>query len=103
LSTSVNIHRYESLVASSEIGTPQNNGRAIVHIWDHVQLVTITELRKEQFGSQISLLSFSNKSDDGLLLIVSRDRPDMIQCIDWKHNEIIYNVTVRVQYRFVVC
>ena len=67
----------------------------MIHIWDHVELRTITEIRKEQFGSYISLLSFSPKADDHLLLVVSRDRPQMVLFIDWQHNELIYSITVR--------
>ena len=90
----MNIHQFQSIVASSEIGSPKTNNRALIHIWDHVKLQTITEVRKEQFGSYISLLSFSPKTDDNLLLIVSRDRPEMVLFIDWKRNELIYSITV---------
>lgn len=76
------------------MASERNNQRAVIHIWDHVQLRTITEIRKEQFGSYISLLSFSPKADDHLLLIVSRDRPQIVLFVDWKHNELIYSITV---------
>ena len=76
------------------MASERNNHRAVIHIWDHVQLRTITEIRKEQFGSYISLLSFSPKADDHLLLIVSRDRPQIVLFVDWKHNELIYSITV---------
>ncbi len=66
----------------------------LFHIWDHVKLQTITEIRKEQFGSYISLLSFSPKADDNLLLVVSRDKPEIVLFIDWRRNELIYSITV---------
>jgi hypothetical protein len=90
----VNIHQYQSLVASSEIGSPKTNQRALIHIWDHVKLETITEIRKEQLGSYISLLSFSPKADDNLLLVVSRDKPQIVLFVDWRRNELIYSITV---------
>lgn len=88
------IHQYQTLVASSEIGTGKNNQRALVHIWDHVNLRTIAEIRKEQFGSYINLLLFSPKSDDNLILIVSRDKPQIVLFVDWERNELIYSITV---------
>ena len=91
---SVNIHQYQSLVASSEIASKTHN-RSLIHIWDHVKLRTITEIRKEQFGSYINLLSFSPKPDDHLLLIISRDKPQIVLFLDWKRNELIYSITVR--------
>ncbi len=90
----MNIHQYQSLVASSEIGSPKTNQRALIHIWDHVKLETITEIRKEQLGSYISLLSFSPKADDNLLLVVSRDKPQIVLFVDWRRNELIYSITV---------
>ncbi|CAF0843157.1 unnamed protein product [Adineta steineri] len=93
--TSVNIHQSQSLVASSEISSVKNNQRALVHIWDHVKLETVREIHKEQFGSFISLLSFSPKPDDNLLLIISRDKPKIILFIDWKRNELIYSITCK--------
>ncbi|CAF3614335.1 unnamed protein product, partial [Rotaria sp. Silwood2] len=92
----VNIHQYQSLVASSEIPSSKSNQRAIIHVWDHVKLRTITEIRKDQFGSNISLLSFSPKTDDDLILIISRDKPKIVLFIDWKRNELIYSITVSV-------
>ncbi len=93
---SVNVHRSQSLVASSEIGSSKNNQQASVHIWDHVKLETIAEIRKEQFGSFISLLSLSPKSDDHLLLIISRDKPKIVLFVDWERNELIYSITVSI-------
>lgn len=90
----MNIHQYQTIVASSEIGSPKTNQRALIHIWDHVKLETITEIRKEQLGSYISLLSFSPKADDNLLLAVSRDKPEIVLFIDWRRNELIYSITV---------
>lgn len=54
------------------------------------------ELRKEQFGSDISLLSFSPKPDDNFILIVSQDKPKILLVVDWERNEIIYSITVRI-------
>ena len=93
---SVNVHRYETLVASSETASLINNHRTVIHIWDHVRLQTITEIRKEQFGSAISLLSFPPRANDNLILVVSRDHPHTVLFIDWKHNELMYSVTVSV-------
>jgi hypothetical protein len=76
------------------MGSLKTNQRALIHIWDHVKLRIITEIRKEQFGSYISLLSFSSKSDDNLLLIISRDKPKIVLFVDWKRNELIYSITV---------
>ncbi len=90
----MNIHQFQSLVASSELASSKSNQRALIHIWDHVKLRTITEIRKEQFGSYINLLSFSPKADDNLLLLVSRDKPQIVLFIDWKRNELIYSITV---------
>lgn len=94
-SSSVTTHQYQTLVASSEIGSNKGNQRALVHIWDHVNLRTITEIRKEQFGSYINRLVFSPKSDDNLLLLVSRDKPHIVLFVDWERNELIYSITVR--------
>lgn len=91
---SIHVHQNQSIVASSELPTTKANPRALIHIWDHVKLRTITELRKEQFGSYISLLSFSHKADDNLILIISRDKPKVVLFVDWKRNELIYSVTV---------
>ncbi len=66
----------------------------MIHIWDHVKLQTITEIRKEQFGSYINLLSFPPKPDDNLVLIISRDKPQIVLFVDWKRNELIYSITV---------
>lgn len=93
--SSVAIHQYQTLVASSELGATKGNQRALVHIWDHINLRTITEIRKEQFGSYINLVVFSPKSDDNLLLIVSRDKPHIVLFVDWERNELIYSITVR--------
>lgn len=93
---SVNIHRSHALVASSEMGSSKNNQRASIHIWDHAKLETTAEISKEQFGSCISLLSFSPKSDDNLLLIISRDKPKIVLFIDWQRNELIYSITVSI-------
>ncbi|CAF3919790.1 unnamed protein product [Rotaria sp. Silwood2] len=93
--TCVTIHRYNSFVASSETILSKDRPYASVHIWDYMKLETIAELRKEQFGSDISLLSFSPKSDDNFILIVSRDRPKIVLFIDWKRNEIIYSITTK--------
>ena len=84
------------MIASSEMASAKTNQRAVIHIWDYVQLRTITEIRKEQFGSYLSLLSFSPKSDDHLLLIISRDKPQIVLFADWKRNELIYSITVSV-------
>ncbi|CAF1942420.1 unnamed protein product [Rotaria magnacalcarata] len=86
-------HQYHPLVASSETISSTDRLYVLIHIWDHMKLETITKLRKEQFGSEISLLSFSTKSDDNFILIVSRDKPKIILVTDWKHNEIIYSIT----------
>jgi hypothetical protein len=77
------------------MASSKTNQRALIHIWDHVKLRIITEIRKEQFGSYISLLSFSPKSHDNLLLVISRDKPKIVLFIDWKRNELIYSITVR--------
>ncbi len=92
--TSVNIHRYHSIVASSEIIASKDRSRVSIHIWDYTKLDTIIELRKEQFGSDISLLSFSPKPDDNLILIVSCDKPKTLLFVDWKRNEVVYNINV---------
>jgi len=68
----------------------------LIHIWDHVKLRTIAEIRKEQFGSYINLLAFSPKPDDNLLLLTSRDKPQLVLFLDWKRNELIYSITVRL-------
>ncbi|CAM4924279.1 unnamed protein product [Rotaria socialis] len=86
-------HQYHPLVASSETISSNDRLYVLIHIWDHVKLETITKLCKEQFGSEIFLLSFSTKSDDNFILIVSRDKPEIILVTDWKHNEIIYSIT----------
>ncbi len=96
----MNIHQYQLVVASSEIGSSKTNQRASIHIWDHVKLRTITEIRKEQFGSFIHFLLFSPKSEDNLLLIVSQDKPQIVLFIDWKRNELIYSITVRIIIKF---
>lgn len=93
-SFSVNVHQYQTLVASSEIGSAKSNQRALIHLWDHVKLRTITEIRKEQFGSYINLLAFSPKSDDSLLLVITRDKPQIVLFVDWERNELIYSITV---------
>lgn len=94
-SSSVNVHRSQPLVASSEKSASKNNNqRASIHIWDHVKLETISAIHKEQFGSAISLLSFSPKADDDLLLVISRDKPKIVLFIDWKRSELIYSITV---------
>ncbi|CAF4732660.1 unnamed protein product [Rotaria sp. Silwood1] len=93
--TCVTIHRCNSFVASSETISSKDRPYASVHIWNHMKLETIAELRKEQFGSDISLLSFSPKSDDNFILIVSRDKPKIVLFIDWKRNEIIYSITTK--------
>ncbi|CAF3461067.1 unnamed protein product [Rotaria sp. Silwood1] len=93
--TCAHIHQFQSLVASSEISSSKINQRALIHIWDHVKLRTITEIRKDQFGSYISLLSFSPKTDDDLILIISRDKPKIILFVDWKRNELIYSITCK--------
>ncbi|CAF0869591.1 unnamed protein product [Rotaria sordida] len=93
--TCVTIHRYNSLVASSETILSKDRSYVSIHIWDYMKLETIVELRKEQFGTDISLLSFSPKSDDNFLLIVSRDKPKTILFIDWKRNEIIYSINTK--------
>ncbi|CAF4343753.1 unnamed protein product, partial [Rotaria sp. Silwood2] len=80
---------------TSEIPSSKSNQRAIIHVWDHVKLRTITEIRKDQFGSNISLLSFSPKTDDDLILIISRDKPKIVLFIDWKRNELIYSITCK--------
>ncbi|CAF0951427.1 unnamed protein product [Rotaria sordida] len=95
LITCVHIHQYQSLVASSEIPSSKINQRALIHIWDHVKLRTITEIRKDQFGSYISLLLFSPKTDDDLILIISRDKPKIVLFVDWKRNELIYSITCK--------
>ena len=66
----------------------------MIHIWDHAQLRTVTEIRKEQFGSYVSLLLYSPKEDDNLLLVVSRDRPRIVFFLDWKRNELLYSIRV---------
>ncbi|CAF4219632.1 unnamed protein product [Rotaria socialis] len=93
--TSVHVHQYQSLVASSEMSSSKSNSRALIHIWDHVKLRTITAIRKEQFGSYITLLSFAPKTDDNLILIISRDRPKIVLFVDWKRNELIYSITCK--------
>lgn len=93
---SVNVHQYQSIVASSEFGSVKTNQRASIHIWDHIKLGIITEIRKEQFGSSINLLSFSPKSDDNLLLVISEDKPQIVLFLDWQRNELIYSITVRI-------
>jgi WD40 repeat protein len=82
------------LIASSEKASSKNNQKALIHIWDHVNLRTITEIRKDQFGSYISLLSFSPKPDDNLILVIAKDKPKIVLFIDWKRNELIYSITV---------
>jgi WD40 repeat protein len=67
----------------------------LIHIWDHVKLETISELRKEQFGSDVSLLSFSPKPDDNFILIVSSDKPKNLLVVDWKRQEIIFNIVTK--------
>lgn len=57
----------------------------------------LTELRKETFGSDIALLAFSPKPDDNLLLIVSRDKPKLLFIVDWKRNELMYNIPVNTE------
>ena len=94
---SVAVHRRHSLVASNEINSFKDRSRVSIHIWDHVKLQTLTELRKETFGSDISLLSFSPKPDDNLLLIVSRDKPKLLFIVDWKRGELIYNIPVSLE------
>jgi hypothetical protein len=74
----------------------KERSRALIHIWDHTKLETIAELRKEQFGSDISLITFSPKPDDNLLLLISRDKPKILLFIDWKRNEIIYSIAVNI-------
>lgn len=91
---SVNVHRSQTLVASSEKGSSKANQRALIHIWDHTKLETVREIQKDQFGTFISLLSFSPKPDDDLLLVISRDKPKIVLFIDWKRNELIYSITV---------
>ncbi|CAM4744928.1 unnamed protein product [Rotaria magnacalcarata] len=93
--TSVHVHQYQSLVASSEMPSSKSNSRALIHIWDHVKLRTITEIRKEQFGTYITLLSFAPKTNDNLILIISRDRPKIVLFVDWKRNELIYSITCK--------
>jgi hypothetical protein len=66
----------------------------VLHIWNYRTLETAAELRKEQFGSDISLLSFSPRADDTLLLVVSREKPKILLVLDWKRNELIYSITV---------
>ncbi len=94
-SFSVNIHQRHSIVASNEITSSKDLTRVCIHIWDYKKLETITELRSEQFGSDVSLLTFSTKPDDNFILIVSRDRPKILLFVDWKRNEIIYTITIR--------
>jgi hypothetical protein len=96
---SISVHRCHSIVASNEINSLKDRSRVLIHIWDHVKLETISELRKEQFGSDISLLSFSPKPDDNFLLIVSRDKPKILLFVDWKLQEIIYSITVSMIFR----
>ena len=74
----------------------KTNQRASIHIWEYRTLQTITELRKEQFGSYISLLLFSPKPDDNLILIISHDKPKIVLFIDWKWNELLYSITVSI-------
>ncbi|CAF0968199.1 unnamed protein product [Adineta ricciae] len=95
LITCVNVHRSQTLVASSEKGSSKTNQRALIHIWDHTKLETVREIQKDQFGSFISLLSFSPKPDDDLLLVISRDKPKLVLFIDWKRNELIYSITCK--------
>ncbi len=98
--SSVNTHRYRSLVASSETASSKGRSRVSIHIWDYHTLETIIVLGKEEFGSDISLLSFSSKPGNNLILIVSRDKPKVLLFVDWRRNEIIYSITVSI-IRFV--
>jgi hypothetical protein len=93
---SLNTHRYHSLVASSEITALKDRSRVLIYVWNPSKLETLAELRREQFGSDISLLNFGPKSDDNLLLVVSRERPKVLLIIDWKRNEFISSVNVSV-------
>jgi WD40 repeat protein len=95
----VNIHRYHSIVASSEVTASKDRSLVLIHIWDYIKLETIIELRKEQFGSDITLLSFSLKPDDNFILIVSRDKPKTLLFVDWKLNELVYSITVCIIFR----
>ena len=94
---SVTVHQCHSLVASNEINSIKDRSRIAIHIWDYDKLQTLTELRKETFGADIALLSFSPKPDDNLLLVVSRDKPKLLFIVDWKRHELMYNISVNIQ------
>ncbi len=81
-------------MASNGINSLKDRYRVSIHIWDHIKLEMISELRNEQFGSDLSLLSFSSKPDDNFILIVSHDKPKSLLVIDWKRQEIIYSIIV---------
>ena len=93
---SLNTHRYHPLVASSEITSLKDRSRVLIYVWNPSKLETLAELRREQFGSDISLLNFGPKSDDNLLLVVSREKPKVLLIVDWKRNELISSLTVSV-------
>ena len=87
-------HRYHTLVASTDTGASKDRTRVSLHIWDSSNLETVAELRKEQFGVEIILLSFSPKPDDNFILMVARDKPKILLVVDWKRGEVIYSITV---------
>ncbi|CAF0804031.1 unnamed protein product [Adineta ricciae] len=91
--TCVTTHQYHTLVASADTGAPKDRTRVSLHIWDSSKLETVAELRKEQFGVEIILLSFSPKPDDNLILMVARDKPKILLAVDWKRGEVIYSIT----------
>ncbi|CAF0968280.1 unnamed protein product [Adineta steineri] len=91
--TCVSTHKYHTIIASADSASTKERSYATIHIWDYEKLETLAEIRKDQFGSDISLLSFSPKPDDNLILIVSRDKPKVLLFFDWKRNEIIYSIT----------
>ena len=60
------------------------------------------QILNQMYVDVANLLSFSPNSDDNLLLVISRDKPQIVLFIDWKHNELIYSITVSLIIEYLI-
>ena len=94
MNSSVTTHRFQPLVASSETNSPKDRSSVVLHIWNPINLETLNELRREQFGSDLVLLSFSLRPEDNFILFISRDKAKLVHILDWQRNELMLSINV---------